>query len=119
MQYNYTHGLILALIRRFQLLGMKAPQFGHGSPKRAGEGPVVESQAVPGLPLAVAPPDLRREGAYEITGVRARNSHLSKKCSAGDGKRIGSVIGVASVQGRPGEDRQAKRRQHVKRMVVE
>ena len=34
VQYNYTYGLILALIRQIQLLGMKAPQFAHGSPKR-------------------------------------------------------------------------------------
>ena len=76
---------------------------------------VVESKATLGHPLAVASPDLRREGAYEITGVRARCSDPSKNCSArassdaGDGKEgIGAYagIGVTSVQGRQrGEDR--------------
>src|SRR5258706_742967 len=34
MQYSYTYGLTRTSIRQFQLLIMKAPQFGHGSPKR-------------------------------------------------------------------------------------
>ena len=72
---------------------------------------VVESKATLGLPLAVAPTQSRREGAYGTARVRARGSDPSKKCSArtssdaGDEEeRTGScaAIGVASVQGRPG-----------------
>ena len=128
VQLNYTYGLALASIRRFQLLGMKAPQFGHGSPKRAGEGPVVESQAVPGLPSVVAPPDLRREGAYEAArvcayGVHTRQRNAQRECRAmrGMGKRTCSSvgIGVASVQGSSGEEGQTKGRQDAEQMVVE
>ena len=72
---------------------------------------VVESKATLGLRLAVASPNLRREGT---AGARARcfgpvKEMLSKSVKpssgAGDGKeRTGSCagIGLASVKGRPG-----------------
>ncbi len=72
---------------------------------------VVEWKVTPGLPSAVASPDLRREGAHGTAGVGVRGLDPSKKCSAraasdaGDGKeKTGSCtgIGLASVQGRQG-----------------
>ena len=76
-----------------------------------GTGGVVESKATLGLRLAVAPPNLRREGT---AGARARcfgsvkemlSESVKPSSDAGDGKeRTGACagIGLASVKGRPG-----------------
>src|SRR5258706_3637617 len=72
---------------------------------------VVDSKVTPGIPSAVASPDLRREGAYGALGMSVLCLDPSKKCSArassdaGDGRgKTGTCtgIGVASVQGRQG-----------------
>ena len=92
-----------------------------------GSNGVVELNATPGLPLAVASPSLRMEWVYGTAGMRARRSDQSKNCSvrasndAGDGKeRIGSCAGIGVVPVKEDrEEGQAKGRQHAKQMVVE
>lgn len=87
---------------------------------------VIRSKATPGLPSAVASPNLRREVAYSTAGMGVRCLDLSTKYSvrasngagdAGDGKEKTSSyvgIGAASVQerqgGRTGEGKAADSR---------
>ncbi|SRR5258706_7360709 len=86
---------------------------------------VVESKATTGLPSAAVWRDLRREGAYETMGVRARCPDPSRKCSArassdAGKERTGLVPASESLQCK--EDReggQAKGRKHAKQMAVE
>ena len=74
---------------------------------------VVDSKAMPGLPSAVASPDLGRMAAYGTVGLCARCLDLSKKCSARassdarDGKErtsacTGIVLALASCQYKEG-----------------